>query len=126
LDGTNTLDPKKFAFFKGINDAATDPQKRSLSAVVPAGAIKENGAYRVCSITGTDTHQPIISPVQQRGPQDDCIRVNVVGAENADPAKSIVAGNQNANVADDNAQNKKMTVNGKETNVDASKNSKGK
>ncbi|KAJ3267788.1 hypothetical protein HDV01_004031, partial [Terramyces sp. JEL0728] len=45
LDGTNTLDPKKFAFFKGINDAATDPQKRSLSAVVPAGAIKENGAY---------------------------------------------------------------------------------
>ncbi|KAJ3256158.1 hypothetical protein HK103_005727, partial [Boothiomyces macroporosus] len=44
LDGTNVLDPKVFAFFKGINDAATDPQKRSLSANVPAGSIKENGA----------------------------------------------------------------------------------
>ncbi|KAI8912395.1 hypothetical protein BC831DRAFT_377789, partial [Entophlyctis helioformis] len=62
-------DPKVFAFFKGINNAATDPEKRSLEAVIPPNALKEQGTYRICSITGADAHQPLLMPVLRRGPQ---------------------------------------------------------
>jgi hypothetical protein len=31
-------------------------------------------------MTGTNSHQPVIMPVAQRGAQDDCIRVNVINA----------------------------------------------
>ncbi|KAH6560681.1 hypothetical protein BASA60_000553 [Batrachochytrium salamandrivorans] len=73
-------DAQKFEFFKGINDAATDGQGRSLSATILAGQLTINGNYRICSITGSDTHQPVIMPVAQRGAQDDCIRVIVFNA----------------------------------------------
>ncbi|KAI8899984.1 hypothetical protein BC833DRAFT_583575 [Globomyces pollinis-pini] len=106
LDGNRVLDPKTFAFFKGINEAASDTQGRQLQALMPAGSIKENGNYRICSITGSDTHQPVLSPVQRRGPQDDCIRIKVKGAGGK--------GN-NIQVADDKAQNKNVTVKGKVT-----------
>ncbi|KAI8814275.1 hypothetical protein BJ742DRAFT_330248 [Cladochytrium replicatum] len=69
-------DPRVFAFFKGLNDPANGAGQ--LSTVIPAGTLKLAGVTRICSITGTFSHQPVIMPVAQRGSQDDCIRVNVV------------------------------------------------
>ncbi|KAH6572497.1 hypothetical protein BASA62_003324 [Batrachochytrium salamandrivorans] len=72
---------KQFEFFKGINDRHTDgKQGRLLSATILAGQLTINGNYRICSITGSDSHQPVIMPVAQRGSQDDCIRVTVFNA----------------------------------------------
>lgn len=68
------LDARKFDFFKGLNEPAV--AGGTLSVNIPAGKLKD-GQYRICSITGTDTHQPVIMPVAQRGSQDDCIRINV-------------------------------------------------
>ncbi|KAI8903557.1 hypothetical protein EDD86DRAFT_214739, partial [Gorgonomyces haynaldii] len=116
IAGDGALDPTVFAFFKGVNDAEVDPEKRELKANIIAGAIKENGLYRICTITGSDGHQPLLSPVVQRGPQDDCIRVNVINA----------AGGQNQKVADDNAQNGKITVNDKNSTVTATNDNSGK
>ena len=76
--GNAAPDAQTFAFFKGLNDAAPDGQ--TLSVVVPAGSLTINGQHRICTITGTDGHQPVIMPVAQRGSQDDCIRVNVANA----------------------------------------------
>ena len=72
LDGGKVPDPRIFAFFKGINEEDVDGV---LEAAIPAGFVKENGLFRICSLTGAFTHQPVVSPVQIRGPQDDCIRV---------------------------------------------------
>ncbi|KAI8914201.1 hypothetical protein EDD86DRAFT_222493 [Gorgonomyces haynaldii] len=114
--GDGALDPTVFAFFKGVNDAEVDPEKRELKANIIAGAIKENGLYRICTITGSDGHQPLLSPVVQRGPQDDCIRVNVINA----------AGGQNQKIADDNAQNGKITIDDKNSTVTAVNDNSGK
>ncbi|KAI8924128.1 hypothetical protein BC831DRAFT_466949 [Entophlyctis helioformis] len=78
LDNVNSApNAKVFEFFKGLNEAATDNGGRKLEAVIPAGTIKQSGLYRICSITGTHTHQPVIMPVAQRGSQDDCIRLTI-------------------------------------------------
>ncbi|KAI8811562.1 hypothetical protein BJ742DRAFT_121053 [Cladochytrium replicatum] len=63
---------QKFVFFKGLNAPSNDG--RTLSVVIPKGTFKANGAHRICSITGTFSHQPVIMAVAQRGSQDDCIR----------------------------------------------------
>ncbi|KAJ1565249.1 hypothetical protein HK096_003801 [Nowakowskiella sp. JEL0078] len=78
LSGKSVLDARVFSFFKGLNAASTDGL--TLSVIIPAGTLKENGAYRFCSITGTFSHQPVIMPVAQRGAQDDCVRVSVKNA----------------------------------------------
>ncbi|KAI8814991.1 hypothetical protein BJ742DRAFT_671051, partial [Cladochytrium replicatum] len=71
LANTNTApDPRVFAFFKGINDAADGSGR--LQAVIPANTLKQAGLTRICSITGSFAHQPVIMPVAQRGSQDDC------------------------------------------------------
>lgn len=74
-NGKSALDPRNFAFFQGINTRAKDG--RTLSVTVPPNTFKRAGQYRICSISGTFTHQPVIMPVAQRGSQDDCIRINV-------------------------------------------------
>jgi hypothetical protein len=61
-------------FFKGLNDPAVDG---TLSVVIPAGTLPV-GLLRICSISGSESHQPVVMPVAQRGSQDDCIRVEVV------------------------------------------------
>ncbi|KAI8920061.1 hypothetical protein DFJ77DRAFT_450909 [Powellomyces hirtus] len=79
LDSTTAApDATKFVFFKGLNDQSANG--RTLSVTVPAGTFKANGLHRICSMSGTNAHQPPLMPVAQRGAQDDCIRVNVVGA----------------------------------------------
>lgn len=97
LDG-KVPDPQVTAFFLGVNTAG-----QSLSAVVPAGTITAPGVYRICTITGAAGHQPALSPIQERGPQDDCIRVkfrvsaNVVA--NSNSATNSGAGESIANLA---------------------------
>ncbi|CAG8700421.1 27008_t:CDS:1, partial [Racocetra persica] len=64
-------DAKTFAFFKGLNDPFNDggvfsQEVTGLSA----------GRYRICTLSSTFTHQPVIMPVAKRGAQDDCIRVS--------------------------------------------------
>jgi hypothetical protein len=115
-NGQNPLDPRRFAFFRGVNDREVDPQFQRLQAVILANTLRENGPYRICSITGSAGHQSAISPVQQRGPQDDCIRVTVINAP----------GGQNVNVAADTAENTKVTVNGRDTNTAATNDNSGR
>ncbi|KAI9139768.1 hypothetical protein BKA69DRAFT_1084179 [Paraphysoderma sedebokerense] len=62
------------AFFKGLND---DSANGILSVEIPADRLGAPGIYRICTITGTRGHQPVLMPVAQRGSQDDCIRVTV-------------------------------------------------
>lgn len=71
------LDPTVFQFFEGLNDPGTRVGHRasSLTATVDGGLLP--GHYRLCTLGGTDSHQPWIMPVAKRGSQDDCIRFNV-------------------------------------------------
>lgn len=55
------LDPKTFAFFKGVNDAGDN--KGDLTAVVKGGL--DAGTYRVCTLTSAANHQPVLMPVAQ-------------------------------------------------------------
>lgn len=70
LDQTTPNDPKKFAFFKGLNSAA---QGGVLTADVTNGL--PAGAYRLCSINTAANHQPALVPVAQHGSLDDCVYV---------------------------------------------------
>ncbi|KAF2115458.1 hypothetical protein BDV96DRAFT_575507 [Lophiotrema nucula] len=71
------LNAQNFDFFKGINDAGDG--NGALSATL-AGGLTKLGFYRVCSMTSASNHQPVVMPVAQRGPQDDCVRFQVVAA----------------------------------------------
>ncbi|CAG8689485.1 24822_t:CDS:1 [Cetraspora pellucida] len=73
LDGDEPPDPTKFAFFKGLNNKA----KNNLLSVTVDGGLP-CGSYRLCTMSSSFTHQPVIMPVAQRGSQDDCIRFKVV------------------------------------------------
>ncbi|TVY84834.1 hypothetical protein LSUE1_G000598 [Lachnellula suecica] len=84
-------DPVSFAFFKGINDAGNN--KGLLSATVTGGL--PAGNYRVCSMSSSANHQPVLMPVAQRGAQDDCQKFTVGGA--GGNANANAGGNANAN-----------------------------
>jgi len=68
LDQTTPTDPKKFAFFKGLNNAA---QGGVLTADVTNGL--PAGVYRLCSINTAANHQPCVVPIAQHGSMDDCV-----------------------------------------------------
>ncbi|KAI9139433.1 hypothetical protein BKA69DRAFT_1085432 [Paraphysoderma sedebokerense] len=36
------------------------------------------GIYRACTITTSSANTPVIMPIERRGPQDDCIRFNIL------------------------------------------------
>jgi len=72
-DGNNPPDANEKAFFKGVNEAANGAGE--LSVDVPP--LNTTGQFRICTMTGSFSHQPVIMPIAQRGAQDDCIRVNV-------------------------------------------------
>jgi hypothetical protein len=67
------LDASVFEFFKGLELKDTDG---ILTASNDIG-FNKTGEYRICTITGASTHQPVLMPVAQRGSQDDCIRITV-------------------------------------------------
>ncbi|KAJ6471232.1 hypothetical protein C8R47DRAFT_746964 [Mycena vitilis] len=71
LTTTKLSNPQAFIFFKGVNDPA-DGQG---NVVVPVAAGVKAGAYRMCTIVSSSTHQPAIVPVAQHGSVDDCVYV---------------------------------------------------
>ncbi|KAJ7451148.1 hypothetical protein FB451DRAFT_1051664 [Mycena latifolia] len=81
LSSTAVTDPTKFAFFKGVDDAA-DGQG---NVVVPVSAGLPEGVYRVGTIMSSATHQPVIVPIAQHGLCDDVIYVRDSLALSASP-----------------------------------------
>jgi len=81
LADTVPNDPKKFAFFKGLNAAAVNGQ---LTAVVTNGLAP--GVYKLSSINTAANHQPVIVPVAQHASLDDAIFFTVT--EDGKPAAS--------------------------------------
>jgi len=74
---TTPLDPNKFAFFKGVNQAATNGQlTEQVTAGLPAGS------YRVCTINTDANHTPALVAVAQHGFLDDCVYFSVGGNGN--------------------------------------------
>jgi hypothetical protein len=71
LNQTTPTDPKKFAFFKALNAAATNGV---LTADVTAGL--PAGFYRLSSINTAANHQPVLVPIAQHGSLDDAVYVS--------------------------------------------------
>ncbi|KAG6837223.1 hypothetical protein H0H93_013091 [Arthromyces matolae] len=96
IDTTTPTDPRKFAFFKGLNSAAVNGL---LTADVTAGV--PAGAYRLCSINTSANHQPAIVPVAQHGSLDDCIYFTATddGAAAATGAAAAAAATDSATAA---------------------------
>jgi hypothetical protein len=116
LQPSTAPDPVQFAFFKGINDAGNG--NGLLSATVTGGL--PAGNYRVCSMTSSSNHQPVLMPVAQRGAQDDCQKFTV-GA-----ASGNANANANANANSSNAASSTTKAAAKATAkaTSAAKNSK--
>ncbi|KAJ7264487.1 hypothetical protein B0H12DRAFT_1011853 [Mycena haematopus] len=72
LTTTELTNPKDFVFFKGVDDA----QDGDGNVAVPVTGGVPPGAYRMCTIVSSATHQPAIVPVAQHGSLDDCIYVS--------------------------------------------------
>ena len=78
-NGNNVVpNPQVFQFFKGVDNPAIDPAQREFVAVIPPNTLTASGLYRICSLSGSFSHQPITSSAQRRGSADDCVRINVV------------------------------------------------
>ena len=61
LTPSTAPDPSKFAFFKGINDAGNG---QGLLAATVTGGLPA-GNYRVCTMSSSSNHQPVLMPVAQ-------------------------------------------------------------
>jgi hypothetical protein len=72
LDSTDPSDPQKFAFFKGLNAAASGGV---LTADVTAGL--PAGVYKLSSINTAANHQPALVPIAQHGSLDDAVYFTV-------------------------------------------------
>jgi hypothetical protein len=75
IDQTTPTDPSKFAFFKGLNAAASGGV---LTADVTAGL--PAGVYKLSSINTAANHQPVLVPIAQHGSLDDAVYFTVGGA----------------------------------------------
>jgi len=91
LDQTTPTNPTKFAFFKGLDNAA---QGGILSASVAAGL--PAGAYRLCSINTAANHQPALVPIAQHGSLDDCVYFTASGGGAAAASPSGAGANNTA------------------------------
>ena len=89
---TQPLDATQFVFFKGINDAGNG--QGTVTTAVTGGL--PAGNYRVCTISSSANHQPVLMPVAQRGAQDDCRYFTVGGSANSG---SNANSNANSNAA---------------------------
>jgi hypothetical protein len=71
IDQTTPTDPNTFAFFKGLNAAASNGQ---LTADVDKGL--PAGVYKISSINTAANHQPVLVPIAQHGSLDDVVYVS--------------------------------------------------
>ncbi|CAG8594681.1 43280_t:CDS:1 [Gigaspora margarita] len=69
----NVPDAKVFGFFEGLNFRA----KNNILKVEVDGSKLFAGKYRICTMSSSFSHQPLVMPVAKRGAQDDCIRVTL-------------------------------------------------
>ncbi|KAF9784692.1 hypothetical protein BJ322DRAFT_991980, partial [Thelephora terrestris] len=69
LDSTQPLDPKVFAFFKGVNTVADS--NGVLTVTVTNGL--PPGVYRISSINAAANHQEVTGPIAQHGSFNDAI-----------------------------------------------------
>jgi hypothetical protein len=72
LGQTTPTNPAKFAFFKGLNNAAVNGV---LTADVSSGL--PAGSYRIASINTAANHQPVLVPIAQHGSLDDAVYFTV-------------------------------------------------
>ncbi len=72
LDQTTPTNPKVFAFFKGLNAAASGGV---LTADVTEGLPAD--VYKVSSINSAANHQPVLVPIAQHGSIDDAVYVSI-------------------------------------------------
>jgi hypothetical protein len=72
-DSVVAPDAKVFQFFKGLDFQAQNGRtlEFTTSLTVP-------GFYRLCTLSGANSHQSLMMPVARRGSQDDCIRLTIV------------------------------------------------
>ena len=73
MTSTAVSDPTVFAFFKGLNSAAS--ADGVLEAVVTGGL--PAGVYKLSSINTAANHQPVLAPVAQHGSLDDVVYVSL-------------------------------------------------
>jgi hypothetical protein len=107
LTPTAALDANAFVFFKGINDAGNG--KGLLSATVTGGL--PAGKYRVCTMSSSSNHQPVLMPIAQRGAQDDCQKFTVGG--NAANGSGSNGSNASSNAGGAAASSKAATATSK-------------
>jgi hypothetical protein len=117
LTDTAPTDPRKFAFFKGLNAAAVNGQ---LTATVANGLAP--GVYKLSSINTAANHQPAIVPVAQHGSLDDAIYFTVT----ADGKAPVVNGASGAKVVSPPASKNNNPPASKNNNPPASKNNNNK
>jgi hypothetical protein len=86
LDQTTPTNPKVFAFFKGLNAAATNGV---LTADVTNGLAP--GVYKVSSINTAANHQPVLVPIAQHGSLDDAVYFSVTADGKAPPSAAPTA-----------------------------------
>lgn len=94
LDQTTPLDPRKFAFFKGLNGAAVNG---ALTADVTAGL--PAGFYKLSSINTAANHQPVLVPIAQHGSLDDAVYFTVTASGQAASNSTAAAGAGGAGTA---------------------------
>jgi len=93
LDQTTPTNPKKFAFFKGLNSAADNG---ILTAKVAAGL--PAGFYKLSSINTAANHQPVLVPVAQHGSLDDAVYFTVKSNSTAVTAPTVASASPVASV----------------------------
>jgi len=94
LDQTTPTDPKKFAFFKGLNAAAANGV---LTADVTSGL--PAGVYKLSSINTAANHQPVLVPIAQHGSLDDAVYFTITADGNAAAGAAGAAGAANSTAA---------------------------
>lgn len=87
LDQTTPTDPRKFAFFKGLNAAASGG---ILTADVANGL--PAGFYKLSSINTAANHQPVLVPIAQHGSLDDAVYFTVSASGAAASNSTAAAG----------------------------------
>ncbi|KAJ7073770.1 hypothetical protein C8F01DRAFT_1098279 [Mycena amicta] len=73
VNSTAPMDPRDFAFFTLVSDAADD--FGDIAQNIPGGL--PEGYYRVTATTRASNHQPVLPPLAQTGSMDDVVYITV-------------------------------------------------